>query len=287
VTRIRAAFLALCACNRCSLLARTALEACGPRDSGQSRARGAVGAVRAQSIRPALRGLRPIGRSPRRAAYGGGGTEVYRGGGDRAGRAVDDYGPRCRRRRRARRQPGSLTRSQPDRRRHHRHHHSNPSFCCSECLASAVGCTASRPHGCPAARQHGRTAAGPHGSTDARQHGRTAALPPGCPAGRERAIQQVNSCCKAQDILFHSSHALLHEQNRDILIVVFRRDRQKDQLQHYPHKGRALARLGAHFSQVHSIGFSPCLTPLDRIQAGSGLRNLDDTTRRLAIQILA
>ena len=87
MTRIRAAFLALCACNRCSLLARTALEACGPRDSGQSRARGAVGAVRAQSIRPALRGLRPIGRSPRRAAYGGGGTEVYRGGGDRAGRA--------------------------------------------------------------------------------------------------------------------------------------------------------------------------------------------------------
>jgi hypothetical protein len=145
VTRIRAAFLALCACNRCSLLARTALEACGPRDSGQSRARGAVGAVRAQSIRPALRCLRPIGRSPRRAAYGGGGTEVYRGGGDRAGRAVDDYGPRCRRRRRARRQPGSLTRSQPGRRRHHRLHHSNPSFCCSECLASAVGCTASRP----------------------------------------------------------------------------------------------------------------------------------------------
>ena len=184
MTRIRAAFLALCACNRCSLLARTALEACGPRDSGQSRARGAVGAVRAQSIRPALRGLRPIGRSPRRAAYGGGGTEVYRGGGDRAGRAVDDYGPRCCRRRRARRQPGSLTRSQPGRRRHHRHHHSNPSFCCSECLASAVGCTASRPHGCPAARQHGRTTARPHGCRAARQHGRTAARPHGCPAAR-------------------------------------------------------------------------------------------------------
>ena len=90
MTRIRVSPLfvpALCACNRCSLLARNALEACGPRDSGQSRARGAVGAVRAQSIRPALRGLRPIGRSPRRAAYGGGGTEVYRGGGYRAGRA--------------------------------------------------------------------------------------------------------------------------------------------------------------------------------------------------------
>ncbi len=29
------------------------------------------------------------------------------------------------------------------------------------------------------------------------------------------------------------------------------------------------------------------LTPLDRIQAGSELRNLDDTARRLVIQILA
>jgi hypothetical protein len=59
----------------------------GPRDSGQSRARGTVGEVRAQSIRPAVSGLRPIGRSPRRAGYGGGGTNDYRGGGDRDGHA--------------------------------------------------------------------------------------------------------------------------------------------------------------------------------------------------------
>ena len=44
-------------------------------------------------------------------------------------------------------------------------------------------------------------------------------------AAAESLVRTLNSCCKAQDILFHSSHALLHEQNRDILIVVFRRDR--------------------------------------------------------------
>jgi hypothetical protein len=81
--------------------------------------------------------------------------------------------------------------------------------------------------------------------------------------------------------------AAVTEQSRRPLIVVFRRDCQKDQLWHYPHKGIAFSRPGTHFSQVHSIGSSPCLTPLDRIKAGSGLRNLDDTTRRMAIQILA